>query len=168
VVLASTFQESVISAKCFEWSERYARKVMLLSPQSFWLYKTDTLIENSRIEGHRGSGVYLAQSYGVTIRNSVVRDNRGSGVAIGGGRATIEDSQIVNNYSSSNGGGIYVGRAMGGGFLVLRDSLVTGNSAGGTVGGIYVDPDEDLSSAELIRSTVEDNWPNDCVGAGCP
>ncbi len=86
------------------------------------------LIENCRITGNIGGGVFLVLGQGhSTLRSCLVMGNsasQGGGVAILG-RTTVIECTIVNNVASAEGGGILASSPD----IIIRGTTVWGNTA---------------------------------------
>lgn len=97
-------------------------------------------ISDSRVISNRGAygGIFSAGT--AHIRNVYVAGNAGWGIgALGGevGTTYITDTQIVNNFANTDGGGLYVDRGVGG--VWVYNTLISGNraGAGGEGGGVF-------------------------------
>ncbi len=101
--------------------------------------------------GTEGGGIHNAGrlSFSGTVTNNTA--TRGGGIADVGGETTIQNSQISDNISSQDGGGLSVGS---GGTLTLQNSEVRGNQAGDQGGGIYMSANTQLNTTS---TTIANN-----------
>ncbi len=150
-------------------------------PVVYFNKSQNSIFDGFTVTGSSGKGIY---SYGTnyngldstpTIKNSIIRNNGGSGIATNysnttidnceiygnsasgvniTGSATIQNSNIHNNTTSGNGGGI------NGGLLTLTNVAIKDNTApSGDGGGIYSNagsthPASAYSKVTLLRNTA--------------
>lgn len=104
------------------------------------LIADDCVIEDCTVGNARGGGIDFSDVTNATVKNSVIRNNHatnafGGGISITGKADTvidIDNCQIINNDTSSTGGGIYL---KGGTLNITNGSEISGNTAKTDVSG---------------------------------
>ncbi|MBN2084819.1 MAG: right-handed parallel beta-helix repeat-containing protein [Anaerolineales bacterium] len=93
----------------------------------------DILITRSKFvkNGFSGIGAINAD---LEINQGSIRDNAASGIRMNGGTLTMDQSEVVGNHSSGDGGGI-AGYNIS---AAMQNSTVSGNTAAATGGGLYL------------------------------
>ena len=85
------------------------------------------LVDGSKVSGASDAGIYVGQSFDITVRNSIAEANV-AGIEIENSRNAL----VENNIATRNTGGILVFDlpdlpVMGGGNIIVRRNLVVGN-----------------------------------------
>jgi CSLREA domain-containing protein len=119
-------------------------------------------ILNSVVDGNSaggfGGGIQIDLPSNLNIVNSTISNNsawKGGGITFASNDGTkvlnIDNSQIISNTASQDGGGIY----LGGGALDISQGALSYNTADGSGGGLYLFADED--QAIINGTTVANN-----------
>ncbi|WP_284124758.1 parallel beta-helix domain-containing protein [Parerythrobacter aestuarii] len=89
---------------------------------------TGILVDGCEVSGASDAGIYVGQSFKITVQNSIATDNV-AGIEIENSR----DAIVTNNFVTRNTGGILVFDlpglpVMGGGNVIVKNNLVVGNT----------------------------------------
>ena len=118
-------------------------------------------VENCLIDNNSSrsaSGGLKIDSDGVIVTNCVISRNRTGAEGVGGASVTrgyMVNCQIVSNYTSGNGGGLFAER-------LVRNCLIAANRADGMGGGVLMSVNSG-TTAPLVNCTVV---RNDAGGGG--
>jgi hypothetical protein len=106
-----------------------------------------------------GKGIYINE-VGLNVSNCIIRKNRESGITVREASARVVDNTIVDNESSSNGGGVY---AYGSHLLYIMNNLIQNNRAAEDGGGVFAYGSQANTAINLSRNRI---MKNRCGGSG--
>ncbi len=106
-----------------------------------------------------GSGI-LVEEAGPLITGCLIRKNHGSGIAVRNAAVRIKGNRILENQSSSNGGGIY---AYGSRLIFIEDNEILNNFADEDGGGVFAYGYRSTTAVNLLQNRILNNR---CKGDG--
>jgi CSLREA domain-containing protein len=115
-----------------------------------------TLIR-SRVTDNAGDGALSLIGQALTLVDSRVDSNSGPGITIFQGAALLHGSEVSNNTTGGNGGGVQLNLGELPSSLTVVNSTISGNSATRDGGGIY----QGGGSVSLFNATITDNAADD-------
>jgi len=118
------------------------------------IIKHNTIEDND--SRHEGGGIFCETRSRAVISTNLIYRNKssaGGGISINSKNCIISNNQVMNNYASNNGGGLYLAYfADGTGALEIKGNIIANNTAIYSGGGLSL-----LSSAVLVNNTIVNN-----------
>ncbi|MFP4040388.1 MAG: right-handed parallel beta-helix repeat-containing protein [Desulfosudaceae bacterium] len=109
-----------------------------------------SLLSHCVVENGRG---ILMDGQGSDLYNCVIQDHQGTGVRIKEVPVTLKECRVRDNFSRSDGGGIYV---YGSKTVLLHNNLITGNEAADG-GGIFAYGYQSNTAVDIRGNIVKNN-----------